>query len=75
MKKESAHIGYRQYLHGKTEAEQNYKRDNTYKKSQRKIIIRNIFRHLNQLENPKFRVENRVTLAKFPQFVVPEDQD
>ena len=74
MKKESAHIGYPQEFHGKSESEHNYKKENDYINAQRKRRVRNIFKHLNQLEKPKIMVENRVTLEKFCRFVVPEDK-
>ena len=56
VKKESAHIGYRQKFHGEAEYKQNYKKDNAYSGANRKIRIRNIFKHLNQLEKPKIRL-------------------
>ena len=56
VKKDSAHIGYHQYFHGEAESKHNYKKDNSYRSSQRKIIIRNIFKHLKRLEKPKIRV-------------------
>ena len=49
VKKESAHIGYCQEFHGEAESEHNYKKGGTYINLQRKIIIRNIFKHLKQL--------------------------
>ena len=74
VKKESSHIGYRQEFHGEVELKHNYNRYNTYINSQSKIRIRKSFKHLKQPEKPKIRVGNRVTLAKFRQFVIPEDQ-
>ena len=38
-------------------------------------MIRNILKHLMQLEEPKIRVEKRFTLEKFRRFLVPEEQD
>ena len=45
-----------QEFHGEAEYKQNYKKDNAYSGANRKIRIRNIFKHLNQLEKPKIRV-------------------
>ena len=39
------------------------------------IININIFKHLKQLDQPKIKVEKRVTFAKFFRFVVPKDKD
>ena len=74
MKKESAHIGYCQEFHGTAESKHNYDKENTYSSTQRKIIIRNIFKHLKQLEKPKIGVRKRVVLENFRSFVFPEDQ-
>ena len=74
VKKELAQIGYRQDFHGEAESEHNDKKDNSYRNEKRKRIIHKIFKHLNQPEKPKFRVENRVTFEKFRYFVVLEDQ-
>ena len=75
VKKESAHIGYRQEFHGKSDSEHNYKKNNEYSNAQSKRRFRKKFKHLKQIEKPKIRIENRATLAKFRRFVVPEDQD
>ena len=74
VKKKSSHIGYHQEFHDKVESNHNYKKENAYDGAQRKRISRNIFKYVNQLEKPKFRVEKRFTLLKFRPFVVPEDQ-
>ena len=49
MKRELKHIVYCQEFHGKEESKHNYKKENAYRGEQRKIIIRNIFKHLKQL--------------------------
>ena len=74
MKKGSAHISYHQEFHGEAKSEQNYKKDNAYINAQKKRRIRNIFKHIKQIEKPKIRAEKRVMLAKFCRFVVPEHQ-
>ena len=40
-----------------------------------KIRIRNIFKHLKQIDKAEIKVEKRVTLEKFRQIIFPEDQD
>ena len=75
MSSRSVQIVYCQDDHGKVESNQNYKKCNTYSGAKSKLRIRKTFRHLKQLEKPKVRVENRVTLSKFCCFVVREDQD
>ena len=73
VKEDSSHIGYSQELHSNSESKQNYNKENAYIIAHRKRKIRNIFKHRSQLEKQNIRVENRVTLAKFRFFVVPED--
>ena len=36
--------------------------------------MRNIFKHLKQLEKPEIMVKERFTLAKFRRFAVPKNQ-
>ena len=74
VKKDSAGIGYYQELHGEADYKQNYKKDNECSSAQRKRIIINIFKHLNQIEKQKLKVEKRFALAKFRRFVIPEYQ-
>ena len=69
VKKESTHIGYRRYFYREADSEQNHKKDNTYRNVQSKRRIRNIFKHLNQIEKPKIGVKKRITLAKFRRFL------
>ena len=56
-------------------SKQNHDKEIDYKTAGRTRRIRNIFKHLKQLEKLKIGVEKRVRLAKFRRFVVPEDQD
>ena len=42
---------------------------------QRKIRIRNILKHLKQLDKQKIGMEKRVVIEKLRCFVVSEDQD
>ena len=68
VENESAHIGYFQYFHGEAESEYNYNNDNAYINVQRDIINKKYFKHSNQLEKPKVRVENRLMISKFRRF-------
>ena len=65
VKKESDQIDYCKDFHGDSDSKHNYKKENTYRDAHRKIRIRNIFKHLKQLEKPKIRMEKRFTLSKF----------
>ena len=73
MKKDPTNIGYSQELYGEEEYKDNYYKENSYTSAQRKILIGNFLQQIMQLQKEKIRVVNRVTLAKFVCFVVPED--
>ena len=53
VRKESAHIFYNEEFHGEEEFKYNYKNYNAYSGAQQKRRIRNISKHLKQLEKPK----------------------
>ena len=74
VRKESEHVFYNEEFHGEEEFKYNYKNYNAYSGAQKKRRIRNIYKHLNQLDEPKIGVERRVILTKFRCFVISEDQ-
>ena len=53
--KDSAQMVHSQEFHREAESKHNYNKYNVYSGKNKKIIIRNIFKHLEKIEKPKIR--------------------